>query len=176
MIKQVPNDGASSQHKERLQQKANNAAQTFLANDALLDDGNQFLTTVNEESKARRSIKGEILGRAKVTSWKDLEKARAERAVKDATKAEKVAKKVVNEANKAAREANVLLSATLQVEENTAGKKRGRKRKSATVGTDTPERGAGDLEPRAKVARTSEAQVDDETVATPYQSPVAKMN
>lgn len=43
MIKQVPNDEASSQHKERLQQKVNNAAQTFLAKNALLDHRNQFL-------------------------------------------------------------------------------------------------------------------------------------
>jgi hypothetical protein len=47
MIERVPkepNDEASSQHKERLQQKVSHAAQTFVAKNALLRDQNRFLT------------------------------------------------------------------------------------------------------------------------------------
>jgi hypothetical protein len=36
-IKSIPNDDANSQHKGRLQQKVANAAQTYLANIALID-------------------------------------------------------------------------------------------------------------------------------------------
>ena len=75
-------------------------------------------------------------------SYEDLEKAKAERAAKEAVKevrkAEKEVKKADKEVKKAAKEAEVAI----------AGKtKRGRKRKSPA---DAPE-------PQAKVARMSEA-------------------
>ncbi|KAF1993395.1 hypothetical protein P154DRAFT_527785 [Amniculicola lignicola CBS 123094] len=113
MIKQVPN-GASSQHKERLQQKVNNAAQTFLAKHALLDDRNQFLAKLNDEGRARRSTKPAILGEAKAMRYEDLEKARAERTVKEPKKAEK-------EAKKAAKGPKNVASGTAEAEEATAG-------------------------------------------------------
>lgn len=86
MIKQVPDDEMSRQHKQRLQQKVNNAAQLFLAKNALLEDRNRFLTNINDEGKARRSTKSEILGKAKVMSYEDLENVRANRAIKEAAK------------------------------------------------------------------------------------------
>lgn len=123
IIKQVSDDETSRQYKERLQQKVTNAAQIFLAKNALLEDRNQILTNSNDEGKVRRSAKSGILGKARVMNYEDLEKARAERAVK--------------EVNKVA----------------TAGKgKRARKRKSP--------QDAGAPEPKAKVARMSEAQVE----------------
>lgn len=140
MIKQAPDNETSRQRKERLQQKVTTAAQTFLAKNALLEDRNEFLTNINDERKVRRSSKSEILGKARVMSYEDLEKARAERAIKEAVKeAKKGAKKVKKVA--------------------TAGNgKRSRKRKS-------PEE-AGVPEPKAKVARMNEAQVEEDGIAS----------
>ena len=113
MIEHVPNDDdeASSQRKERLQEKLSHAAQTFLIKNALLRDQNRFLTKINDEGKARRATKSVILGKgkARVMTWEDLEKARVEHEKK--------------EEKKAAKEAR----------EATIGKKRGRPQKSATV-------------------------------------------
>ncbi len=83
-------------------------------------------------------------------SYEDLEKTRAERAVKEAAK----------EAKKGAKEVTKVA---------TAGKgKRGQKRKS-------PEE-VGASEPKAKVARMSEAQVEvDEIVPEPWRAPVTQM-
>lgn len=120
MIKQIPNNETNRQHKERLQHKVNNAAQIFLIKNALLQARNYYLTTIKDEGKVRRSTKSEILGKAKVMSYKDLEKARAERAAKEAAK----------EAKKAAKEAKKVASATPEAEEATAGKGKRRKRKS----------------------------------------------
>lgn len=157
MIKQVSDDETSRQHKERLQQKVTTAAQTFLAKNALLEDRNQFLTNINDEGKVRRSAKSEIIGKARVMSYEDLEKARAERALKEAAK----------EAKRAAREAKEGAKEVQKVA--TAGKgKLGRKRKS-------PEE-AGAPEPKAKVARMSEAQVEEDEIAPePWRAPVARM-
>lgn len=85
-IEQVPDDEMSRPHKQRLQQKVTNAAHLFLAKNALLEDRNRFLSSVNDEGKVRRSTRSEILGRAKVMSYEDLEKARANRATKEAAK------------------------------------------------------------------------------------------
>lgn len=163
-----------------LQQKVSNAAQTFLAKNALLRDQNKFLTKVNNEGKARRSTNSAILRKAKVMSYEDLEKARTERAAKVAKKAAKGPKNVA--------------STALQVEEATIGKtKRGQKRKSATAGVDVlgpkakvarinerevaeGEQGASTPEPRAKVARMSETQVqEDKLMLGPWRAPVARM-
>jgi hypothetical protein len=175
-IKSVPDDEASSQHKGRLQQKVANAAQTYLAKIALLDDRNTFLAKINDEGKARRSADSKILGTAKVMSYEDLEKARAERDVKDAEKAEKQARKAIKEAEGA-----------------TVGKNaRGRKRKSAVleaVATEPMAKVAriserqvteveqGDAqELRAKVARTSKARAEEDgRTREPWKAPVARM-
>jgi hypothetical protein len=155
LIKQVPNNETNRQHKERLQHKVNNAAQTFLAKNALLEDRNQFLTTINNEGKIRRTTKSEILGKARVMSYEDLEKARAERAVKELKKAAKEAKKVA--------------SATTEGVEASAGKgRRGRKRNSSEE--------AGTPEPKAKITRISETQVEEYEIAPEsWKAPVARM-
>jgi hypothetical protein len=87
IIKHVPNDQASSQRKERLQQKVSNTALTLFAKNALLRDQNEFLTHINHEGKTRRVTKSTVLGTARVVTWNVLEKARAEHAVKEAKKA-----------------------------------------------------------------------------------------
>lgn len=140
MIKQASDDETSRQHKERLQQKVTTAAQIFLAKNALLEDRNQFLTNINDEGKVRRSTKSEILGKARVMSYEDLEKARAERAIKEAAKE---VKKGTKKAKKVA----------------TAGNgKRGRNRKSAEE--------ADASEPKTKVARMSEIQIEEDEIAS----------
>jgi hypothetical protein len=175
-IKSVPDNEASSQHKGRLQQKVANAAQTYLAKIALLNDRNTFLAKINNEGKDRRSADSKILGTAKVMSYEDLEKARAERDVKDAKKAEKQARNAMKEAEGA-----------------TVGKNaRSRKRKSAVleaVATEPMAKVArirerqvteveqGDAqELRAKVARTSKARAEEDgRTREPWKAPVARM-
>ena len=72
MIKQVSDDETSRQHRQRLQPNVNNAALIFLAKYALLEDRNSFLTKINDEGKVRRSIRSEILGKARVMSYRVL--------------------------------------------------------------------------------------------------------
>lgn len=107
LIKQVSDDETSRQHKERLQQKVTSAAQTFLVKNALLEDRNQFLTNINDEGKVRRSTRSEILGKARVMSYEDLEKARAERAVKESAKEVRRARKRSRKSPPRARENGV---------------------------------------------------------------------
>jgi len=156
IIKQVSDDETSRRHKERLQQKVTTAAQTFLAKNALLEDRNQFFTKINDEGKVRRSTKSETLGKARVMSFEDLEKARAERVVKEAAKE---AKKAAKEAKEGAKEVKKLATAVRR--------KRGRKCKSGE------EAGAPEL--KVNVARTSEAQVEDKIAPQPWRAPVARM-
>ncbi|KAF1930993.1 uncharacterized protein M421DRAFT_57919 [Didymella exigua CBS 183.55] len=144
-IKKVPNDEASSQHKARLQQKVANAAQTYIATIALLRSRNQFLARINNEGKARRAADQKVIGTARVVTYEDLEKKRAERAVMDAKAAEKMAKK-------AAKEASNVASAAPEAQGAATGmKKRGRKRESAASVTDA-------AAPKAKAPRPSEEQ------------------
>ena len=112
---------------------------------ALLHSRNQFLAEINNEGKARRAADQKVIGTARVVTYEDLEKKRAERAVMDARAAERMAKK-------AAKEASNLTSAAPEAEGAATGmKKRGRKRKSAASVTDA-------AAPKAKAARPSEEQ------------------
>jgi hypothetical protein len=74
-------------------QKFANAAQISFAERALLQDRARFLTKMNNEAKVRRSTKSVVLGKAKVMSYEDLEKARADRAAKEHAKAKKNGKR-----------------------------------------------------------------------------------
>jgi hypothetical protein len=60
--------------------------QISIADSALLQDQNQFLTNINNEAKARRSTKSVVLRKAKIISFEDIEEARAKRAAKDVIK------------------------------------------------------------------------------------------
>ena len=92
LIKQVLNNKTNRQHKERLQNKVNNAAQTFLVKNALLQARNHHVPNIIDKGKVRRSTKSKILGKALMSSYEDLERARAEHVTKEATKeAKKVA-------------------------------------------------------------------------------------
>jgi hypothetical protein len=68
-------DETSKQRLQRLIQKLTNAAQTSFAERALLQNHNQFLLTINDESKVRRSTKSVVLGKAKAMSYEDLKEA-----------------------------------------------------------------------------------------------------
>jgi len=152
VIHQVPDDSESSrQRKERLQYKIITAAQTSFAKNALLEDRNQFLTKINDESKPRRITKSVTLGKARVMSYEDLEKARAQRAAKEAAKE---ARKVATEARRVA----------------TAGKG-----KLSRKGKKNPA-GAGALEPEATTLEMSEAPSEESgPVPEPWRAPVARM-
>lgn len=76
----------SIQRQQRHVQKLANAAQISFAERALLHDQNQFLTRMNNEAKVRRSTNSVVLGKAKVMSYEDIEKARAKRAAKEVIK------------------------------------------------------------------------------------------
>ncbi|OBT60603.1 hypothetical protein VE03_10035 [Pseudogymnoascus sp. 23342-1-I1] len=54
------------------------------AESALLRDQNQFLNTINNEAKVRRSTRLIVIGKAKVMSYEDIDEARAKRAAKEA--------------------------------------------------------------------------------------------
>ncbi|KAF2475259.1 uncharacterized protein BDR25DRAFT_322557 [Lindgomyces ingoldianus] len=87
------------------------AARISFAKQTLLQDEDQFLSTINKE-KVRQSTRSVVLGKAKVMSYEDLEEAQAKRAAKEKAK----------EKGKA-----------------TAGKgKRGRKRKNPEPETKVP--------------------------------------
>lgn len=121
--------------------KFTKAGQMFLAKGALQEDQIQFLTTINNEAKARRSTKSLVLGKAKVMSHEDLKEARAKRAEKEAAK----------EAKGKGKRGRKCKSATPEADEATMYKaKRGRKRNSAVPEADASE-------PKAKVARISNA-------------------
>lgn len=78
-------------------QKLTNTTHLSFAERALLQEQNVFLTRVNNEAKVRRSTKSEIIGTARVMTFKDLERARTVRREKEA---EKAAKKARNKARK----------------------------------------------------------------------------
>tara|TARA_R110002003_G_scaffold1634_2_gene23309 strand:+ start:433 stop:810 length:378 start_codon:yes stop_codon:yes gene_type:complete len=59
------------------------------SNGVLQRDRIQFLMQINNEAKTRRSTRAEILGKAKVMGFEELEEARAKRAEQLATKAAK---------------------------------------------------------------------------------------
>jgi hypothetical protein len=143
-------DETSKSALKRHLQKFADAAQTSFAERALLQDRARFLTKINNEARVRRSTRSVVLGKGKVMSYEDLEKARADRAAKDAAKVKGKGKR--GRKPKSAPKA----------EEATTGKATlGQKRKSATPEADAPD-------PKAKLARMSEA-------SEPARAPVARM-
>jgi hypothetical protein len=82
-------DDAERQNLQRHLQKFTKAAQTSIARGALQQEQIEFLQEINSEAKVRRTTKSQVLGRAKVMSYEDLEAARAKRQEKEAGKADK---------------------------------------------------------------------------------------
>jgi hypothetical protein len=150
--------------------KLANAAEKRFAECAILLDENKLLFEQNSESKVRKSTRSTVVGKAKVMSWEDLEKAKAVRAAKDQAAADKKQaaeekKKATAEKKKAAEERKAAaaekkqaaINKKKQIEEpedpemgeaHTGKEPRGRKRK-ISVEADTT------ASPKAKVARVS---------------------
>jgi hypothetical protein len=72
---------------QRLQKRLErliNATQLSLADRTLLQLHNGFLININNEAKFRPSTKTEVLGKARVTSYEDLEQVRKKRRMEQA--------------------------------------------------------------------------------------------
>jgi hypothetical protein len=80
-------DDAERQKLKRHLDKLTRAAQTSIAEGALLQEDNRFVRKMNNEAKVRRSTKSLVLGKARVMSYEDLEAARLKRLQKEADKA-----------------------------------------------------------------------------------------
>jgi hypothetical protein len=128
--------------------KLANAAQKWVAECAILLDENKLLFEQNNESNVRKSTRSTVVGKAKVMSWDELEKAKAARAAKEQAAADK--KQRGQKPKDPAPEAG----------ETTVGKgKRGRGRKSCASDADTT-RSA-----KANVTRVSDPSGVDERSA-----------
>ncbi|KAF2726478.1 hypothetical protein EJ04DRAFT_453278, partial [Polyplosphaeria fusca] len=146
---------SSKHHLQRHVQKLVNAAQVSFAKQVLLEDRNQFLSSLNKEAKVRRSTRSIVLGKAKVMSYEDLEEARNKRAMKETAKA------------------------------TAGKGKRGRKRKCLELELDLEqgqEVEAGSSEPvrRAKALRKSDVTesvrlIELAEAPEPWRAPVARM-
>ncbi len=170
LIKQNANvlDEMSKQRIQRHIQKFTNVTQLFFVERALLQEQNRFLVEVNNEVKARRSIKSQNLEKARVMSYESLEKARAKRAAKEVAKeikkTEREAKKTEKEAKKTAKETEKVASATAEVEKATASKKNLGWNKTTQKRKSSKEADAS--ESKIKVARMSEAQIETNEIAS----------
>ncbi|KXJ84798.1 hypothetical protein Micbo1qcDRAFT_226888 [Microdochium bolleyi] len=144
---------------------------------ALLHEHNEFLSQMNDEAKVRRSTKSEILGTARVMSYEDLEKARADRA----------AEKAANEARRVARETRKAAPNSIKSATSRSIRSRGRRRKSIVRGTYVPyheealqaelagqDLGVLDLKMLAGLPFGGEA-VPHEIVRSPQRAPIAPM-
>jgi len=145
-------DETSKKALTRHVEKLTNAVRISFADRALLRDRARFLTKINNEAKVRRATKAEILGRAKVMSYEDLEKSRAERDAKEKAKAK----------GKGKRSRKPKSSAPEAEESIAVREKCGQKRKNAASEVDLPE-------PKIKVARMCEGAESSGT-------PVARKN
>jgi hypothetical protein len=77
-------DSGSQRRLQRYVQKLSKAAETSFAEHVPLKRRNEFLQNSNSEARVRRSTRSKVIGTARVMSYKDLEKARNERALRDA--------------------------------------------------------------------------------------------
>jgi hypothetical protein len=103
----------------------------------------------NNEAKVRRKTKSEILGKARVMTYQDIEVARAKRAEQDTAK----------EAKGKRKRGRKPKSGALEEEVAPAEKRKCKKRKSATVEVEAPE------------AQTSGTQLAEGACTTTVESP-----
>jgi hypothetical protein len=166
-------DETSKQNLARHLQKCTKAFQKSSAQGILQENRIQFLTTINNEAKVRRSTKSLILGKAKVMSYKDLEEAQAKRVVKEATRA----------AKGKGKHSRKRKSGTLEEEEDTAETaRRGQKHKSAVLDTPALPNKIARISNAPKPASalvmqaTSRTQIaEDEIAPEPQRAPVARI-
>ena len=139
--------------------------QLTLAERALLSEHNRFLAKINYQAKACRATKSKEIGTARVMSYEDLEKARAERAAKET---EKEIRGEATKAPKAKRTGKGLVTEPTAKEADVGKGQRSRKRESnAELET---------AEPKAKKAYMSEVEAVDAGIATrSWQALAAEM-
>jgi len=138
-------------------QKFTKATQACFAKGVLQQNQIQFLITLNNEAKVRRSTKSLILGKAKVMSYEDLKEAREKRDAKDKAKAK--AKAAAGKGKCGRKPKNVVPEA--ETEEATTGKGKRSRKRTTVPEADGPGR-------KAKLPRISE-------VPEPVRAPVAQM-
>jgi hypothetical protein len=153
-------------------QKCTKAFQISFVQGILQEDRIQFLTTINNEAKVRRSTRSLVLGKAKVISYEDLEEARAKRVVKESTQAAKGKRKRGRKSKSSLPEPE---------EDITGTARRGRKRRSAELEAPEPPNRTARISPPPKpasalVIQASSTQiVEDEMEPEPWSAPVAQM-
>jgi hypothetical protein len=130
-------DETSKQNLARHLQIYTKAFQKSSAKSILQENRIQFLTTINNKAKVRRSTKSLVLEKAKVISYQDLKETRAKRIVKESTQAAK---------GKGKRGRKSKSSPPEPEEDTVETARRRRKRKSAEL--EAPE-------PTNKIARIS---------------------
>ncbi|ORX91771.1 hypothetical protein BCR34DRAFT_581358 [Clohesyomyces aquaticus] len=139
---------------QRLVQKLANAAEMSFAQQALDQDQIQHLTKINDESKSRRKTKSDILGKARVMSYEDIEAARAKRAEQEASKEAKGKRKP-------GRPKRV----TLEADAATLETKNCKRHKCTNVTQEAEE----------VIVQTSKAHIAEESAPPRYRAPVARM-
>ena len=153
-------DGARAECLQKHVQKLTNATQLSFAERALLQENVCFLSEINNEVKVCRATKSEVIGTARVMSFKDLESARAERAAKEATK------RVASEARKVKKAEKVSRAAARVGEIPAGGRRHIRKSQSVAV--------ADASAPLSNVMMDNPVQIED-GASIPWQAPVARM-
>jgi hypothetical protein len=164
------------------------AFQKSSAKSILQKDRIQFLTTINNEAKVRRSTKSLVLEKAKVMNYKDLKEARAKRVVKESTQAAKGKGKRGRKSKSSppepeedtaetARRGQKRKSGTPETDEEDAETaRRSRKRKSAAQDSPEPSNKVARAPVTASVVQMSGTPIaEDEIVPEPWRAPVARM-
>ena len=152
-------DDTDKRHLYAYVQKLANAAQFSFAERALLQEHNQFLARINNEAKVRRSTNSKIIGTARVMSYEDLEKARAERVAKETKKVAMIE----------ARKAKKALSIDSAAEGTSTGNREDSWRGRGYAAD-------GEADPQDKTAPASQTQDGAvEIVTEAFKAPVARM-
>ena len=167
----------SKQNLVKYLQKCTKAFQKSTALSVLQENRIQFLTTINDEAKVRRSTKSLVLGKAKVMSYEDLVEAREKRVVKEATRAAKGKGKRSRKRKSSTLEVEEDTAEEDTVEEDTAGSARhGRMRKSVALDAPAPANKKARISNAPKSASTLTRQAsrkqiaEDEIVSEPWRA------
>jgi hypothetical protein len=172
----------SKQKLVRHLQKSTKAFQKSSILEKLQEDRIQYLTTINNEAKVRRSTKSLVLGKAKVMSYEDLVEARAKRVEKETAQEAKGKSRRGRKQKRRTLEAEEDTTEEDAAEEDTIGSaRRSKKRKSAALDAPAPANKKGRISNVPKSASTlmspaSRIQIaEDEIVPEPWRAPVARM-
>lgn len=167
IIKQNANtlDRTSQQRLKRYLQKIVKGAQTACTSGVLLQDQVQFLTTINNEAKTRRSTKSDILGKGRRMTNEDLEQARIKRKEKEDAKE---AKGTSQRGRKRKAVISVADMPELQAKTWAA-------REEPDVLVDALANALADPAPEVALQMGRTLGIEDTVVATPLRAPVARM-